>query len=497
MTSIADWEYALTRKLLKTAQHFVALPGVPPLPAELDQWPSGNPAWNTTLLPELLDLAKGYEDEIIQKTSRLAEPFFPTTDPQQLRESMRNDLHYRLSLFTPEKVPVFFYQLSGPDGKTTWLDRKRLIAMNEWANQHPGVYHDWRLPMLVPASALEGAAGLTEPWPWIRARPILPNWVLPPPAAEILINNRHSNELDSTLPHEYMHAIHPPMDPLDHMSLGKTERLGEILAIGALMTLLPHQAERRHVEPNSPLESILAGHDFASQVVQNSWYLDSLLDPSNQKYLPEEWLSRYKQRAMDPAEHYFRQRTDPWWNTMDAERRYTVRNSGAGSNLTNDAQTLTKALAYVVAYDRLKQKFPDLSKVTYADLLNTLRDMRNNRETKPLFDLVYFGPSSPQDVYKAIQPIVEKHPELKESPYVREITKLLGNSDLFAYISERDKKKQSESAGPVAEKSSETTKGTSQRNQAASVSDKASSKKDESSAQSKDGKSSGKDGKTS
>jgi hypothetical protein len=269
------------------------------------------------------------------------------------------------------------------------------------------------------------------------------------------------------------------MDPLDLMSRGKTGLLAETTAIGALMTLLPHQVERRRVEPNSPLESILAGHDFARQIFHNSWYLDYLLDPSRQKYLPEEWLSRYKQRTLAPADQDFRQRTDPWWNTMDAERRYTLGHIGAGSNLANDAQTLTKALAYVVAYDRLKQKFPDVSKATYADLLNTLRDMRNNRETKPLFDLVYFGPSSSQDVYKAIHPILEKYPELKESPYVRELAKSLGNSDLFAYVSERDEKKRSESAGPVAEKSSKTTKGTPPQSQVSSASDKTSGKKEE------------------
>ena len=472
MNNIADWEYALTRKLLKTAQHFVALPGVPPLQNDLRQWPTGNPSWNAMQLTEMWDLAKGYRNQLVKGTRQLAQPFFPDMSAPQLEEVIRQGLHSRLSQFNPERVPVFFYQLSGPGGTQTEEDRKRITSgVKSWSANYPRTYGNGSFVAGIPSSFFEEPAGFAYSWSSLQTRPTLRNWWRPNHQAAIFMNNRWANQTLETLPHEYAHALNPS---LRHPNYRADQLLGEAVGMRTLLELKRHEVDRRHVEPNSPLEAILTGHEFARHVAYSRWYMNKLLNQLNPKSELGVNSAHYAQQVLEPADPYVPPGNDPWWQTMDAQRQRTARHDLAARSfsLASDAEDLTKALTYVVAYDQLKRQVPDISKATYADLLTAMRDVRNNRETKPLFDLVYFGPSAPEEVYKAVSPILERNPELKKSPIVKELTRLLVKPELFRYIQEENQEKKPESAEQISGKSPETTKATPPQGQLASAADK-------------------------
>jgi hypothetical protein len=118
--------------------------------------------------------------------------------------------------------------------------------------------------------------------------------------------------------------------------------------------------------------------------------------------------------------------------------------------------------------------------------------MSKSPKTRPLFDLVYYGPESPEKINEVIAPILEKHPELKNTLFAKRILELSADSKNFQYRQRAAEQKQPTTTEPTAKKPSET-KETQQQGQQLGNTDKSPEKKDEaSSSNSKDVKPSAK-----
>jgi hypothetical protein len=252
--------------------------------------------------------------------------------------------------------------------------------------------------------------------------------------------------------------------------------------MATVATLLPRLAAERSREPNTPIEAMLTGLDYEKARKHTEIYLQEF--ETLAKLLGAKGdMKPVASAVMHPADVPLPLST-PWWQTMDYARSQVSRPRFIGPPvIVNDptlqaADELTRALAYVVAYDQLKQTVPDVSKATYADLLRVLRDMSKSPKTRPLFDLVYYGPESPEKIHEVIAPILEKHPELKNTPFAKRILELSADPKIFQYIRRATEQKQSTTTESAAKKSPET-KETQQQGQQPSNTDKASGKKTE------------------
>jgi len=479
MSQIADWEYSLTRKLLKTAQQFVPLPGMPPLPDSPAAMPPGNPAWQAVLFQELLRLAKEHPDAVASAVDQTAYLFNPSADPRKLSEEIRADLKKRWRQLDPEKTPVFFYypqtfslNLPGVARELTAAEQ----AIRDWSSQHPSAYRYPKsvFPEMMTSLANPNIGGATYSWPQIRApsgkdplSTVIVMRGLPPLFAQILT-------------HEYGHGLTPPV--WGSSKSPPSALAGEAVAMSTIMTLLPRLAAMRHREPNTPVEAMLTGVDFDKMRKHTESYLQEL-EMTAKLFGVKGDMKPIASAVMQPSDVPL-PLSDPWWQTMDYARSQVRRPRFIGPPvIVNDptlqaADELTRALAYVVAYDQLKQTVPDVSKATYADLLRVLHDMSKSPKTRPLFDLVYYGPDSPEKIHEIISPILEKHPELKDTQFAKRILELSADPKIFQYIQRAAEKKQPVTTEPTAKKPSETKEIQQQRQQPSNT-DKAPGKKDE------------------
>jgi hypothetical protein len=292
----------------------------------------------------------------------------------------------------------------------------------------------------------------------------------------------------SALMHEYAHGLTPPIrkDP----KLPAPSLANEAAAMTAVATLFPRLVAERSREPNTPIEAMLTGLDYEKARKHTEIYLQEF-ETLAKLFGAKGDMKPIVSAVMHPFDVPLPLST-PWWQTMDYARSQVSRPRFIGPPvIVNDptlqaADELTRALAYVVAYDQLKQTVPDVSKATYADLLRVLRDMSKSPKTRPLFDLVYYGPESPEKIHEIISPILEKHPELKNTLFAKRILELSADPKIFQYIQRVAGQKQPTTTEPTAKKPSET-KETQQQGQQPSNTDKTPGKKDEtSSSNSKD-----------
>jgi hypothetical protein len=448
------------------------------------------------LLPQLLDLVKKHPDALTSAADRVAYLLNPNADPRKLSEEIRADLEKRWRQLDPEKTPVFFYyphaftlNIPGVLRETQVADQ----AMRDWFSKHPSAY---RYPDAVSSEIITSLTkpnimGLTYSWPQIRAAP---NDPMGDRLSTVVIMRGLPHLFAPTLMHEYAHGLTPPVrkDPKAPAS-GLS---GETAAMTAVATLLPRLAAERSREPNTPIEAMLTGIDYETARKHTEAYLQEL-DATAKLFGVKGDMKPIASAVMHPSDVPLPLST-PWWQTMDYARSQVHRPRFIGPPvIVNDptlqaADELTRALAYVVAYDQLKQTVPDVSKATYADLLRVLRDMSKSPKTRPLFDLVYYGPESPEKINEVIAPILEKHPELKNTLFAKRILELSADSKNFQYRQRAAEQKQPTTTEPTAKKPSET-KETQQQGQQLGNTDKSPEKKDEaSSSNSKDVKPSAK-----